>query len=89
MPSNWESRNECPDCQGILDPIRLIDATDRAMGGGVSHVELSFAAQSAQRSSLTGTLPSSGIVKAKLCAECGRIFLYATDSSGGLPKRKD
>jgi hypothetical protein len=72
-----------------LDAIRLIDATDRAMGGGVSHVEFSFAAQTAQHSALTGTLPSSGIVKAKLCADCGRIFLYSTSSSGGMPRRKD
>jgi len=88
MASNWEGRTECPDCQSTLDPIRLIDATDRAMGGGVSHVELAFAAQGAQHSSLTGTLPSSGIVKAKLCSGCGRIFLYATESAGGLPRRK-
>lgn len=88
MPVNWEHRTECPDCQGVLDPIRLIDATDRAMGGGVSHVEMTYAAQTAQQTALTGTLPSSGTVKAKLCEGCGRIFLYATTSAGGLPKRR-
>jgi hypothetical protein len=88
MPTAWETQTECPDCHGVLDPIRLIDATDRAMGGGVGHVELAYASQGAQHSAMTGTLPSAGTVRAKLCESCGRIFLYATSSSGGLRSTK-
>lgn len=84
--TTWESRTQCPDCQGTLDSIRLIDATDRAMGAGVGHVDLAFAAPNAQTSSMTGTMPTAGVVKAKLCSSCGRIFLYATSTAGGLPR---
>lgn len=82
--NHWETRQDCPDCGGRLDAIRIVDATDRAMGGGVGHVELSYAPMGATQSELTATIPIAGTVRAKLCASCGRIFLYATGTSGGL-----
>jgi hypothetical protein len=86
MTKHWDTRTECPECQSPLDVIRLIDATDRAMGAGVGHVDLAFASANAQSSSMTGTMPTSGVVKAKLCSGCGRIYLYATTTAGGLPR---
>ncbi len=83
--TTWESKSSCPDCQGALDSIKIVDATDRAMGSGVGHVELAYAAPNAQQSAMTASIPTSGIVKAKLCSSCGRIFLYATSTAGGLP----
>jgi hypothetical protein len=82
----WHDRTECPDCQGTLTDIKIIDATSQALDSGISHVELAFASPLASKSSFTKTLPISGTVKAKLCSGCGRIFLYALSSSGGLPR---
>jgi len=78
----WHEKTTCSDCQGKLQNIKLIDATDRGMGNGVGHVELSYAAPSSAASSFTGTISSEGNVRGKLCTECGRIFLYS--ARGGL-----
>jgi hypothetical protein len=83
-PQHWESRHNCPDCQGQLQSIRIVDATERAMGSGVAHVELAYASMSATQSDLTATIPISGVVRGKLCTQCGRIYLYATGTAGGL-----
>ncbi|MBM4000391.1 MAG: hypothetical protein FJ297_12790 [Planctomycetes bacterium] len=83
--STWEDRTECPDCRGGLQPIKIVDATDRAMGSGVGHVELGFATRDAAQSGVTASIPRAGVVKAKLCSKCGRIFLYSTSTAGGLP----
>lgn len=72
----WIDKTECPDCEGDLQNIKLIDATDRSMGGGVGHVELQYAARGSVASHYSGTITSDGIVKGKLCTSCGRIFLY-------------
>ncbi len=84
--AHWESRTTCPDCGSALTPIRIIDATERAMGGGVRHVELAYASMSVSPSELTGTFPAAGVVRAKLCGQCGRIFLYAAGTAGGLSR---
>ena len=69
----------CPDCQGQLVNIKLLDATDASRSGeGVGHVELTYAAPDASASFFTRTVTKSGVVKAKLCNQCGRIFLYAS-----------
>jgi hypothetical protein len=83
---HWHHRTECPDCKESLAEIKIIDATAQALDSGISHVELAFASPMAGKSSYTKTIPIAGTVKAKLCAGCGRIFLYALNSSGGLPR---
>ncbi|MCA9176098.1 MAG: hypothetical protein KDB14_16545 [Planctomycetales bacterium] len=77
-------RTNCPDCEGRLEPVMIIDATDRGMGGGVGHVELSYAPSNSVASSITQTITSAGQVKAMMCVECGRILLYGTGTVGGL-----
>jgi hypothetical protein len=77
-------RTTCPDCDERLEPIKIIDATERAMGGGASHVEMSYAAPKATGSQFTQTIPRSGTVKAKMCVACGRIILYGDGTTGGL-----
>jgi hypothetical protein len=84
----WEHRTDCPDCQETLNDIKIVDATGRALDSGISHVELSFASPSAGQSTYTGTIHVAGTVKAKLCSGCGRIFLYALNRSGGLPREE-
>jgi hypothetical protein len=70
--------NKCPDCSGDLYNIKLLDATDSTRSGeGMSHVEMSYAAPEASASFFTRSVAKSGTVKAKLCNQCGRIFMYA------------
>lgn len=69
----------CPDCQGELYAIKLLDATDSTRTGeGVSHVEMAYAAPESSASFFTRSVAKSGVVKAKLCNQCGRIFLYGS-----------
>ena len=81
-----EPRTTCPDCEGRMEQVKLIDATDRSMGGGAGHVELSYAASQAVGSQFTQSIPSSGTVKARMCVNCGRMILYGSNSVGGLPR---
>ena len=72
-------RTNCPDCEVELRPIKLLDATNQGMGSeGVGHVEQAYAAENAQASWYTQTVPKSGTVKAKICPECGRIILFGS-----------
>jgi hypothetical protein len=72
----------CPDCNGTLHGIKLLDATDSSRAGeGTGHVEMAYAAPEASASFFTRSVAKSGTVKAKLCNECGRIFLYASRPS--------
>jgi hypothetical protein len=76
MPSE---RTTCPDCNGDLYNIKLLDATESTRSGeGVSHVALSYAAPEASASFFTRSIAKSGTVHAKLCNQCGRILLYAS-----------
>ena len=76
-------RNECPDCNLELQPIKLLDATDTGMGGhGASHTELSYAAPDSAASLFTRTVPRLGSVHGKICPECGRIILFGRPAAG-------
>lgn len=73
------SSTKCPDCEGDLYAIKLLDATESTRAGeGMSHVEMSYSAPEASASFFTRSVAKSGTVKAKLCNQCGRIFLYAS-----------
>jgi hypothetical protein len=77
-------RFNCPDCEGELHDIKLLDATDSSRAGqGTGHVELTYAAPDSTASFFTRTVAKSGTVKAKLCNQCGRILLYASRPSLG------
>lgn len=70
-------RRTCPDCDGVLQPIKMIDATEPTLDReGGSHVELSFAAPDATRSFFLGRIPRLGVVKGFICPSCGRILFY-------------
>ena len=74
-----QDQETCPDCGGNLYAIRLLDATESTRSGeGMSHVELTYAAPDATASFFTRTVQKAGVVRAKLCNQCGRIFLYAS-----------
>ena len=68
------STTACPECGMGMQPIKLIDATDRWWKSGTGHVELAYAALDA-KTSFTGTIPALGTVKGMICPACGRIVL--------------
>jgi hypothetical protein len=59
-----------------MQPIKLIDATERGWRTGQQHVELAYAAPDAVASTFLGKIPRLGTVKGMICPECGRIVLY-------------
>jgi len=70
-------RRDCPDCKTEMQPIQLIDATERGWdSGGVGHVELAYSAPDAKASFFTHRIPIMGTVKGMICPECGRIVLH-------------
>lgn len=74
-------RSDCPDCQGSMQPIKLIDATHPGWDSkGVQHVGLSYAAPDATKSHFVGRIESLGVVKGFICPDCGRIVLYGEPS---------
>ena len=72
-----EPRTVCPECDTGMQPIKIIDATDRNLvsPGGVGHVELAYAALDAKASFFSGAIPMLGTVRGMICPECGRIVL--------------
>ena len=67
----------CPECESPMRPIKMIDATERSLGGGSIHVELTYAAEGATAGFLGG-IPPEGKVRGAICPKCGRIVLYGT-----------
>jgi hypothetical protein len=67
----------CPDCQTPMRPIKMIDATERAMGGGAFRVELTYAADDAEPG-FFGGIPPEGKVRGSICPQCGQILLYGS-----------
>ena len=66
----------CPDCKSTLKSIQLIDAIEHLFGEGKKHVDLAYAAPRQSKSFLQGKIKRKGIVKGKICPNCGRIVLY-------------
>jgi hypothetical protein len=66
------STEKCPDCEGPLTPIRLIDKAYRPM-----HGKMEYAAGDAKPGMWLGRYPIEGQIEGRLCGECGRILLYA------------
>lgn len=75
------ARSTCPDCDTPLQAIKIADATERALGEGVGHVELMYAAHDAEAK--WGWYPgieAVGRITGRLCPRCGRILLYAVSA---------
>lgn len=70
-----EVQRTCVECQGSTFPIVIMDnapgMTRRAVVG-----PLQYRLPDDRVSFWTGKYPSAGVVRAYLCAECGRIALY-------------
>lgn len=64
-------RTTCPDCNGAMGPIHLLDKR-----GGLAQGEPRYAAAEAEPSWFLHLIPSAGTVRAFMCADCGLIRLY-------------
>lgn len=72
-----EHTPECPDCKSAMQPIKMIDATDRGWNHeGTAHVSLAYAAPDASRSFFLGRIQPTGVLTGFICPACGRVILY-------------
>ena len=80
-----ENTQQCPDCGGELEFIKIVDATQPGMAAGVTtetspashHVQLQYAAEDAERSGWSKRFPTAGHLRGRMCTQCGRVVLYA------------
>ena len=76
-------KTNCPDCKGILRRIQIVDATELQPGGrGTRHASLEYAAENAKPSMLGSHVTTEGVVRAVICEDCKRIFLYGEETNG-------
>ena len=67
----------CPDCNGPLGEITLLDSTGPQVGStDQPYIPLTYRTPDDSKHWLTTDFEKSGIVRSMACAECGRIFLY-------------
>ena len=76
-------RRTCPDCDGRLQRIRLIDKSPQ---GGA---RLVYSSLDAEPSSWTGAFPMVGAVAGLVCQGCGRVLLYAIDYEERRQRRRE
>ena len=74
------SDRTCPDCDGSMHGIRLLDKIGRSS----SLADLEYALPEAKRS-IWGSFPVAGTVVACMCDRCGRILLYGRPSADPQP----
>lgn len=69
-------RSKCPDCEGQLHHVRLIDK-----GHADGHRDLEYTVPEAKRSFWGSQYPVVGRVDAYMCNGCGRLLLYGVPYS--------
>ncbi|QDU44354.1 hypothetical protein [Symmachiella dynata] len=60
----------CPDCDGTLKAVRLIDKAFN------THENVEYTVPEAKRSFWSGQFPIEGKVAAFMCDSCGRMLFY-------------
>lgn len=70
-----EVQRTCVECQGSMSPIIIMDKYPGLARRSVAG-PLEYRLPDDRVSFWTGKYPSAGVVRAFLCAECGRIALY-------------
>ncbi len=60
----------CPDCDGTMKPVRLID---KELG---THRDVEYTVPEAKRSFWSSRFPVEGNVAAVMCDSCGRMLLF-------------
>ena len=71
-----KSQATCPDCNVELEPIKLIDATEKNFQEGCFRVDLTYAARDTKAPLFFGGIQPKGKVEGNICPKCGRILLY-------------
>lgn len=74
--------NQCPDCNGELEAIKLFGRSwkNPISGAAIDAELIHYANAEAQRTSILSMYEEAGTVRATMCNECRRIFLH------GVPK---
>ncbi len=70
--------NQCPDCNGGLEDIKLFGRSwkNPLSGAAIDAEVMYYAAANAKRSSMMSMYEEAGTVRATMCHECRRIFLH-------------
>lgn len=76
-----ESQRVCVECEGAMAPIIIMDKAPGVARHYVSG-QLEYRLPDDKVSFWTGRFPSTGVVRAYLCADCGRIALYGDRPEG-------
>ena len=66
-------RSECPDCDGKLVDIQVIDRGFM----DTEHQGFVYASGGVKPSFVTGSFKTAGTVEARMCESCSRVFFYA------------
>ncbi|MEZ6055134.1 MAG: hypothetical protein R3C01_00380 [Planctomycetaceae bacterium] len=70
-------KNVCNDCGGELRAIKINDSTHKWIDmQGAQHVEPTYSAVDATASWFAQRMPPEGVIKGRICTECGQITLY-------------
>jgi hypothetical protein len=76
--SDQPAQRTCPDCKGVLQPIKLLDKWG-AWGERKVFEELTYTEGDAQQKGfLAPSYKPAGIVHAFMCDSCHRIVLYGS-----------
>jgi hypothetical protein len=80
------SARKCPDCEGAMKDIEIIDKTVGSVGlesiNFPQQTSLEYVVPGGKKSFWSGGLPIEGKVSAVMCEKCGRILLF------GVPSKK-
>jgi hypothetical protein len=69
--------NKCPDCNGELERVELVDAVYRGMlVHGSEHISMLYAPLDSSEGVSAGVKDSKGMVVTFRCVSCCRIFFY-------------
>lgn len=88
-------RATCPDCEGTLERITLLEA-DAKTWRGQPHVLFTYVSSHADRKGPLEPMEPSGTIFGMRCQGCGRVLLYGErgavrpprDARGRLPPRE-
>jgi hypothetical protein len=75
------SIHTCPDCNGEMAGITILDATDPGLRREASiYLPLRYAVEPPKEGLFSVKYRAAGQVTAKMCSDCGRIVLYGEAS---------
>lgn len=73
-------KRSCPDCEGSMKQIKIIDKTVSRVFSIPEQTELEYVEPGGKKNFITGEQPISGRVCVLMCNRCNRILLYGQPS---------